>query len=70
MASGAGRTTVPWHWPQSLARWCDDELVVGPMVVLARGRNNESAAGRRMVLARRRDDELAAGRTGVLARSC
>ncbi len=69
MASGAGRTTVPWHWRQSLARWCDDESVVGPTVVLACGCNNESAAGRRTVLACWRDDELAAGRTGVLARS-
>jgi len=71
MASGALRTTVPWHWWQSLARWRDDELVVGPTVKLARGRKNESAAGRRMVLACSRNDESAAGADrGARSLSC
>ena len=39
------------HRRLSLAHWCDDELAMGPMVVLARWRDNVSAAGRKAVLA-------------------
>ena len=47
----AGQTTVLWHrWP-SLAHWCDDELVMGPMALLACWRADMSAAGRKAVLA-------------------
>ena len=31
----AGRTTVLRHCRPSLAHWCDDEWVMGPMAVLA-----------------------------------
>ena len=63
---------VLWHrWP-SLAHWCNDELVVGPMVVVACWRDDVSAAGHTAVLtlwllARWRDNELAAERMAVLA---
>ena len=43
MVLTAGRMTVLRHrWP-SLAYWHDDELVMGPMAVLARWRDDVSA---------------------------
>jgi hypothetical protein len=76
----AGRTMVLLHRRSSLAHWCDDELVMGPMAVLARWhwavrwsavlaswRDDKLVAGRTTVLARWRYDESAAGRTTVLA---
>ena len=51
MVLTAGRMTVLRHCRPSLAHWCDDKLVVGPMVMLPHWRNDVSAAGRKAVLA-------------------
>jgi len=51
MVLTAGRMTVLRHHRPSLAHWHDDELVMGPMAVLACWCNNMSAAGCKAVLA-------------------
>jgi hypothetical protein len=48
MVLTAGRTTVLRHRRPSLAHWCNDELVMGPMAVLACWRDDVS---RKAVLA-------------------
>ncbi len=51
MVLTAGQTTVLRHcWP-SLAHWCNDKLVMGPMALLACWCADMSAAGRKAVLA-------------------
>ena len=51
MVLTAGQTTVLRHRWLSLAHWCDDELVMGPMSVLACWRSDVLAAGCKAVLA-------------------
>ena len=51
MVLTAGRMTVLRHRRPSLAHWHDNELVMGPMTVLARWRDDVSVAGCKAVLA-------------------